>query len=253
MNEKQVAPYGSWRSPITSDLIVSATIGLSDIALDSGDTYWVESRPSERGRNVIVRRTPDGQIRDVTPAGFNARTTVHEYGGGAYVVSGGTVYFSNFTDQRIYRQAIDAAPQPVTLSENMYYADGVIDAGRNRMISVREDHTAPGRESANTIVGIDLGGDEAGTVLVSGNDFYSSPRLSPDGNRLAWLTWNHPNMPWDGTELWVADVLKDGTLQNANLVTGSATESIFQPEWSPEGVLHFVAEYSGWWNLYRWQ
>src|SRR5215216_6731450 len=246
MNEKQVAPYGSWISPITSDLIVSATIGLSDVALDSGDTYWVESRPSEQGRNVIVRRTPDGQIKDVTPAGFNARTTVHEYGGGAYVVSAGTIYFSNFTDQRLYRQAIDSAPQPVTLSENMYYADGEIDARRNRMVCVREDHTAPGRECVNTIVTIDLDGDKAGTVLVSGNDFYSSPRLSPDGNRLAWLTWNHPNMPWDGTELWVGDLAADGTVTNGRLVAGGLEESVFQPEWSPGGVLTFVSDRSGW-------
>jgi dipeptidyl aminopeptidase/acylaminoacyl peptidase len=253
MTEKQVAPYGSWRSPITSDLIVSATVSLSDIALDSGDTYWVESRPSERGRNVIVRRTPDGQIKDVTPAGFNARTRVHEYGGGAYAVSAGKVYFSNFTDQRIYRQATGSAPRPVTLSENMYYADGVIDSARNRMICVREDHTAPGRESVNTIVSINLDGDEAGTVLVSGNDFYSSPRLSPDRNRLAWLTWNHPNMPWDGTELWVGELNDDGTLGGAELIAGGVAESIFHPLWSPDAVLYFVSDRTGWWNLYRWR
>lgn len=253
MNKKQVAPYGSWKSPITSDLIISGTIGLGDVALEGADTYWVEGRPSERGRNCIVRRTPDGQINDVTPAGFNARTTVHEYGGGAYIVSEGTVYFSNFTDQRIYRQSPGSTPQPVTHSEKMYYADGVIDRRRNRMICVREDHTAPGRDAINTIVSINLDGDEAGTTLVSGNDFYSSPRLSPDGNYLAWLTWNHPNMPWDGTELWVAALNDDGSFGDTKLIAGGASESIFQPEWSPDAVLHFVSDRTGWWNLYRWR
>ncbi|HEX8089441.1 MAG TPA: prolyl oligopeptidase family serine peptidase [Blastocatellia bacterium] len=253
MNEKQVAPYGAWKSPITSDLIISGTIGLTGIALDGDDIYWVESRPSEKGRNCIVRRTPDGRINDVTPDGFNARTTVHEYGGGAYIVSDGTVYFSNYADQRIYRQTPDSTPRPVTLSENMYYADGVIDSPRNRIICVREDHTASGRECVNTIVGINLDGDEAGAVLVSGNDFYSSPRLSPDGNHLAWLAWNHPNLPWDGTELWVARLSGDGSLVAKELIAGGASESIFQPEWSPDGVLHFVSDRTGWWNLYRWR
>jgi dipeptidyl aminopeptidase/acylaminoacyl peptidase len=251
MDKKQIAPYGSWKSPITSDLITSATIGVSGVALDGPDIYWIESRPSEQGRNCIVRRTPDGQINDVTPAEFNARTTVHEYGGGAYVVSEGVIYFSNYADQRIYRQTYGSTPQPVTLSEKMYYADGVIDRRRNRMICVREDHTAPGRDATNTIVSINLDGDEAGAVLVSGNDFYSSPRLSPDGNYLAWLTWNHPNMPWDGTELWVAALNDDGSIGGAELIAGGASESIFQPEWSPGGVLHFVSDRTGWWNLYR--
>jgi hypothetical protein len=172
MNNKRIGPYGSWKSPITSDLITLGTIGLSGVALDGPDIYWIESRPSEGGRNCIVRRTPDGHVNDVTPAGFNARTTVHEYGGGAYVVSEGVIYFSNYADQRIYRQARDSAPQPVTLSEKMYYADGVIDSPRNRMVCVREDHTAPGRDAINTIVSVNLDGDEAGAVLVSGNDFY---------------------------------------------------------------------------------
>ncbi|MEK6301880.1 MAG: S9 family peptidase [Acidobacteriota bacterium] len=253
MAEKKVSRFGSWGSPITSDLIVAGTIGLGDPAMDGDDVYWIESRPSEKGRSVIVRRTPDRQVSDAIPAGFNARTTVHEYGGGAYVVDNGTVYFSNFTDQRIYRQTVGSQPEPVTLSEKMYYSDGVIDGRRNRMIAIREDHTAPGRDATNTIVSINLAGDKDGTVLVSGNDFYSTPRLSPDGNHLAWLTWNHPNMPWDGCELWVAAVKEDGSLGGAEKVAGGIAESIFQPEWSPEGVLHFVSDRTGWWNLYRWK
>jgi dipeptidyl aminopeptidase/acylaminoacyl peptidase len=253
MDEKKVAPYGAWKSPITSDLIIAGTIGLTGVALDGDDIYWVESRPSEKGRNCVVRRTPDGRINDVTPPEFNARTTVHEYGGGAYVVSGGTVYFSNYADQRLYRQTPGSPPRPVTRSEKMYYADGVMDQARNRIICVREDHTEPGRECVNTIVCVNLDGDKAGAVLVSGNDFYSSPRLSPDGNHLAWLAWNHPNMPWDGTELWVARLSGDGSLAGKELIAGGPRESIFQPEWSPDGVLHFVSDRTGWWNLYRWR
>jgi dipeptidyl aminopeptidase/acylaminoacyl peptidase len=252
MAEKIIAPYGSWKSPITSDLIVAGTVGLSEIALDGGDIYWIEGRAAERGRNCIVRRSPDGTIRDVTPPDFNARTTVHEYGGGAYKVRDGVVYFSSFSDQQIYRQTHDAAPQPTTASEKMRYADGVIDDRRNRMIAVREDHNASDHDCLNTIVSIDLDGDTGGTVIIEGNDFYSSPRLSPDGRQLAWLTWNHPNLPWDGTELWLADIADDGALGERRLVAGGPSESIFQPEWSPDGRLHFVSDRTGWWNLYRY-
>lgn len=251
MNEKKIKPYGSWKSPITSDLIVSGTIGLGDIALDGDDIYWIENRPSEAGRNVIMRRTPDGAIAELTPQPFNARTAVHEYGGGAFMVFDGTIYFSNFADQRIYVQGRGASPEPLTTAENMRYADGVIDRRRNQIISVREDHTTKSRDAVNTIVSVALEGGRPDRVLVSGNDFYSTPRLSPDGSRLAWLTWNHPNMPWDGTELWVGAVNDDGTLSETELVAGGVTESIFQPEWSPDGVLHFVSDRSGWWNLYR--
>ena len=248
----QLAPYGSWKSPITSSLIVSETIGLSQIALDGEDVYWIEMRPSEGGRNVIVRRTPDGQTRDVTPPQFNARTRVHEYGGGAMVVADGTVFFSNFADQRLYRQDPNSEPKPITPADDLRYADGVIDRKRNRLICVREDHTIAGREAVNTLVSVALDGDEAGgQVLVSGNDFYSSPKISPDGTRLAWLTWNHPNMPWDGTELWVAEFNTDGLLGQAVKVAGRLEESIFQPEWSPDGDLYFVSDRTGWWNLYR--
>ena len=252
MAEPKVAPYGSWKSPITSDLIVSEIIGLGQIALDGEDVYWVESRPTEGGRYVVVRRTPDGRTTDATPPPFNARTRVHEYGSGAFAVADGTVYFSNFADQRLYRQDPSSEPRPITPEASLRYADGVIVPRRGRMICVREDHTDPAREAVNAIVSLDLEGDDSGgQVLVSGNDFYSSPRLSPDGSRLAWLTWNHPNMPWDGTELWVGELRADGSLGRTERVAGGARESIFQPEWSPDGVLHFVSDRTGWWNLYR--
>ena len=253
MSEAQVSHYGSWKSPITSDLIVSGTIGLGQIEIDGEDIYWVETRPQEKGRYVVVKLTPDGRTVDVTPHPFNARTRVHEYGGGGYTVSGGATYFSNFGDQRLYRIDGAGAPQAITPEVEMRYADGVIDRERGRMICVREDHSAPGREAANAIVGISLTGSGAQGTLAGGADFYSSPRLNPECSRLAWLQWNHPNMPWDGAELWVAEVQEDGSVTNQVRVAGGVDESIFQPEWSPAGELHFVSDRSGWWNLYRWR
>ncbi len=246
-----ISPYGSWKSPITSDLIVSKNISLGG-AGSVGDTiYWTELRPAEGGRQVIVRCTPDGTASDVAPAPFNVRTTVHEYGGRCSVFDEDTVYFSNFADQRLYRQRIGGQPQPLTPEAALRYADPVVDRRRQRLICVREDHSQEGKEAENTLVAIDLTSGEQ-TVLVSGSDFYSTPRLSPDGKRMAWLSWTHPNLPWDGTWLWVADFKADGSLASATLVAGGEEESIFQPEWSPDGVLYFVSDRSGWWNLYRW-
>ena len=252
MSRTLVAPYGSWKSPITSDLIVKGSIGLGQTALDGEDIYWIEVRPQEGGRSCVVRRNENGRIEDVIPQGFNARTRVHEYGGGDYTVADGTVYFSNFADQRIYRlRREEKDPVPVTPAVNMRYADAVMDAKRNSLIAVREDHTESEREAVSSIVAISLEGDDAGRVLASGNDFYSSPRLSPNGKRLAYLTWNHPNMPWDGCELWVCELDEYGSPGQCERVAGAEQESVFQPEWSPDGTLHFISDRSGWWNLYR--
>ncbi|HEX6268821.1 MAG TPA: prolyl oligopeptidase family serine peptidase [Anaerolineales bacterium] len=249
--DKTIVPYGSWISPITTDLITAKTIRFVQICIDGEDIYWSESRPLEEGRCVIMRRAADGIISECTPPDYYVRSRVHEYGGGAFTVHKGVIYFCNFADQHLYRQPPNAAPQVLTPGVGYRYADLVVDEKRNRIICIREDHTGEG-EAVNTIVGIDLNGDDNGTILVEGNNFYSSARLSPDGKKLAWLAWNHPNMPWDGCELWAAEVNEDGTLRDAQHVAGSMTESIFQPEWSPDGVLHFVAEDTGWWNLYRW-
>jgi dipeptidyl aminopeptidase/acylaminoacyl peptidase len=254
MNQPEVAPYGSWKSPISADLIVTGTVGLGQVALDGEDVYWIELRPSEAGRNCIVRRTPDGQVEDATPRDFNARTRVHEYGGGDYAVNKGIVYFSNFTDQRVYRQTLTSGPQPITPEQSFRYSDFVIDKRRALLFAVREDHTVEGREAVNTIVSLSADGalnEDGGRVLVSGRDFYASPRLSPDGSRLAWLAWSHPNMPWDGCELWVGELNEDGTLGTSQRVAGGREESIFQPEWSPAGTLYFVSDQSNWWNIYR--
>ena len=247
-----VAPYGSWKSPITADVVAAGEVGLEQVRLDGDDVYWIERRSQEGGRKVIVRRSPDGQVTERTPVGFNTRTRVHEYGGGDYAVSNGTIIFSNFTDQRLYVQWPSSEPRPLTPAADMRYADGVIDRRRNLFFCVREDHTGDG-EAINTLVSIDLEAENAGKILVSRNDFYSSPRLSPDGSQLTWLTWNHPNMPWDGAELWVGKLNEDGSIDEAVRVAGGVNESIFQPEWSPDGTLYFVSDRSGWWNIYRWQ
>ncbi|MGV0104724.1 Peptidase [Nostoc sp. DSM 114160] len=249
----EVASYGCWRSPITTDLITASIIGLGQIALCGEEIYWSELRPSESGRNVIVRRGANGEIQSLTPSGFNVRTRVHEYGGSSFLVVNGTVYFSNFSDQRLYYQQSDREPQAITPIAATRYADGVFDRQNNRIICVYEDHTDVTKEASNSLVGVELDKDRKIQLLVSGNDFYASPRLSPDGSRLAWLTWNHPNMPWDGTELWVGELKADGSLGNTQKIAGDLDESIFQPQWSPDGQLYFVSDRTGWWNIYRWQ
>jgi dipeptidyl aminopeptidase/acylaminoacyl peptidase len=253
----KTAQYGSWKSPITSDLIVAQSVGLPDVRLDGQTLYWLETRPQEQGRSVIVCAPVNGAPIDITPPPYNARTRVHEYGGGSWTVSGGTVIFSNFSDGRLYRQSSPtAAPEPLTPAppapgRGWRFADGIIDPRRNRWIGVREDHTGDGLP-VNTIVAVDLVPDtEPGRILASGHDFVSSPRLSPDGRRLAWLAWDHPNMPWNGTTLYVAALADDGNLGAADAVAGGPAESIFQPEWSPDGDIVFVSDSSGWWNLYR--
>jgi len=246
-------PYGAWPSPLTAARVTAGALRLDHIQLDGDDAYWVEGRASEGGRYVIVKRAASGEITDVTAPPFNVRTRVHEYGGAAYTVDRGVIYFSNFADQRIYRQAPGQAPEAIT-TEGCFHADFRVDASRNRLIGVCEDHSGPG-EPVNTIVAIDAtgGGNPLGlpVELVCGADFYSDPIVSPDGQSLAWLQWHHPNMPWDGTELCVARFNADGSLGPAQIIAGGATESVFQPAWSPDGTLYFVSDRSGWWNLYR--
>ena len=251
MPTPEVRPYGSWQSPITTGLIVSEAVALGQIALDGADIYWAEMRPSEAGRNVIVHRTPDGRTFDATLPPFNVRTRVHEYGGGAYTVHQGAIFFSNFSDQLTYRQDPGQTPVPITSEPGIRHADYVFDPARARILCVQEDYTTGATEPVNSIAALDPLGQSPPQTLVSGNDFYAAPRLSPDGSRLAWISWDHPNMPWDGTQLWTAPFLPDGSLGPASLIAGSPTESIFQPEWSPDGHLHFVSDRTGWWNLYR--
>lgn len=249
MNQPRTAPYGTWKSPVTPAMTASGSIAISQIRIDGEDIYWVENRPSEGGRSVVMRAT-ENEPEQITPPGYNVRTAVHEYGGGAYTVDRGTVYFSQFTDGRIYRQERGAEPQPLTPAVPMRYADLTVDSRRNRLICVREDHTLSDLSPANTIVAVDLASGDI-TELVAGADFYSALALSPDGGTLAWINWDLPDMPWDGSELWTGTFGGDGTIAERERIGGSRTESITQPEWSPDGTLHFVSDRTGWWNIYR--
>ncbi len=273
------SPHGSWLSPITSQRIVAESVALAEVRLAEA-IYWNERRPSERGRYVLVRRGPDGRTIELNPLPadggepLNARTTVHEYGGGAWLVADGSAYFSNFSDQRLYQvPATGGVPKPLTaayevkvtqagktetLEDVVRYADATPDLHRRRLICVMEDHRQAFRADGskdvtrvvNSLAAISLDSGAA-VPLSAGHDFYSNPRLSPDGTRLAWLTWDHPQMPWVGTELWVATVTDNGSLAEPCKAAGGPTISIFQPEWSPDGRLHYVSDESGWWNLYR--
>jgi len=252
MSVPMVGSYGSWKSPITADMIASGSTGLSDIRLDGGEIYWIEMRPLERGRSVIVRRRPDGRIEDCLPAGFNARTRVHEYGGGAYCVAGGTLYFSNFADHRIYKTRPGGTPEPVTAEGAYRFADLIWDSRRGAILCVREDHSGAG-EPLSAIVAVRPGKDGFGRVLASGRDFYAAPRPSPDGSSLAFVAWDHPFMPWDAAEVWLARVSENGGLGESRLVAGSRVESALEPSWSPDGTLYFISDRTDWWNLYRWR
>jgi dipeptidyl aminopeptidase/acylaminoacyl peptidase len=256
------APCGTWPSPITARMLAEQTIGLGQPRVDGDDVYWLEMRPADAGRSVLVRRSADGSTVDVTAAPHNVRSRVHEYGGGAYAVHDGTVWFSDMADGRLHRRDRDAtAAYPITSEAALRYADMCVDARRDRLLCVREDHESPARsatpgqsdrppEVQNTIVAVPARGSEQ-RVLVQGSDFYAAPQVDPSGERVCWLSWNHPNMPWDGCELWVARIDGDGGVSGAKRVAGGDDESICQPEWSPDGVLHFVSDRSGWWNLYR--
>lgn len=249
MSAPRTRSYGSWSSPITAADIASGAIGLSEIRADGEDVYWLEMRPTEGGRSVVVRRCPDGTLEDCIPQGFNARTRVHEYGGGSYLVAGDALFFANFTDQRVYRIRRKEPPAPIT-PPGSRYADFAWDSHRGRIACVREDHTT-GDEPRNSLVALDAGGREPEVELTSGRDFYAAPRLSPDGTRLAWMEWSHPYMPWDAAELWTAPIGPDGSLGRPVHVAGGNGESAIQPLWSPDGVLHFVSDRDNWWNLYR--
>ena len=242
----EAAPYGSWRSPITAAAIAAGEVAIAQPEIVGNDVYWLEGKPLEGGRVVVARQSADGSREELTPSPYYVRTRAHEYGGGAYAVHGGTVFFSNFVDQRLHRQDGGAAPWAITpepsVPAGIRYADVCVSADGRWLICVRERHVSDGPDAENELVVLPTDEAAEARIIASGRDFYSSPRISPDGRRLAWLSWDHPNMPWDGTELWVADLASDGSLSNEHQVAGGVDESIFQPEWSPSGELHFASD-----------
>jgi dipeptidyl aminopeptidase/acylaminoacyl peptidase len=251
MPQPAVKHYGEWESSITADMIVGETVALGSICCDGDDLYWAELRPAEKGRTVLCHRDQSGAVSEITPPEYNVRSRVHEYGGGSYTVAEGVVFFCNGPDQALYRQDPGQAPQLLTQGGRWRYADMRVDVGRRRLIAVREDHDESLAEPANALVAISFDGSVS--ILAEGADFYAAPRLSPDGSQLAFLTWNHPDMPWDASWLWLADIEPDGTLEEAERIAGGASQAVFQPAWSPDGLLYYVSDPEGWWNLHRWE
>lgn len=249
--KKQVSPYGSWASPITSELVATGATRLGQIEISGNDIYWIEMRPTEKGRYTIMQWTADDQIHEILSPPWNARTRVHEYGGGSYKIHDDTIYFTHFTDQRIHKTTCNNQPIPITPPQALRYADFTFDTSQNRLICVQEDHRQPEQEAVNTLISLDLQGYHTQTVI-SGNDFYSSPRISPDGQLMAWITWNHPSMPWDHSALWVGALDANHQIDHVTQVAGELNESVVQPRWSPNNELYFISDRSNWWNIYRW-
>ena len=243
------APYGAWESPIVASMLAGDSVRLGGLALDSGDALWVEGRPTESGRSVLVRCAANGARSDVTPPPWNVRSRVHEYGGGAFAVSGATTFLVNDGDQRLYRLGYDGGCDPLTPEGPFRFADPHVSVDGSRVVCVREEHI-PDAEPENTLVMVDA--NEGGVQVVArGHDFYAYPRFSPDGRQLAFIAWDHPRMPWDGTTLYVASLSADGVVGPPRAVAGGEEESIFQPQWSPGGELWFVSDAPGYWNLHR--
>jgi dipeptidyl aminopeptidase/acylaminoacyl peptidase len=238
-------------------MVAESGVRLSAPWLEDGVVWWLEGRAAEGGRAVLVRRGLDGGTADAVPADFNVRTSVHEYGGGAYCIHRGVAFFSNFDDQRLYRVEPGSDPVPITPEiplRRHRYADGRVTPDGSLWIGVRERHAESdhAKDVLNELVAVPTDGGSDPRIIAQGRDFYSNPRLSPDGSRLCFLTWDLPWMPWDGCELHAADIARDGELTNVEHLAGiDGVESIWQPEWSPDGDLVFASDRSGWWNLER--
>jgi len=251
-----VAPYGAWSSSIAPEAIASGFVRLAETRWDGDDLLWLETRPDDAGRTTLVRLRAGGMAEDISPPRVNVRTRVHEYGGASYLAAGDVVVVSDFATGRLLRVGPGRAGVPITPEGAWRYADLELDDRRGRLLAIREDHTGPG-EAVNAIVAIPLDGSAGGDasavqVLVGGSDFVSSPRLAPDGRRLAWLRWDHPNLPWDGTECVVAALGAAGIPGPGRVVAGDAATWSAQPRWSLDGSLVLAVEQGEWIGLYRW-
>jgi dipeptidyl aminopeptidase/acylaminoacyl peptidase len=249
MTDPVAAPCGSWLSPITAARVAAGVRPVSAPRIADGRVLWLQGLPEEGGRLAVATADAGGGRRILTPPPFNVRSRVHEYGGGAYAIAGDTLWFSNHADNLVYAQTGAAAPRALTVDGRQRHADFELDRRHRRLIAVREDHGVEG-EPRNSLVALDLDGSGF-TTLAEGADFYASARVSPEGRRIAWLSWNHPDMPWQGTELWLAAFAADGSLMHASRRAGGPSESLCQPVWAPDGKLYVVSDRSGFWNLYR--
>lgn len=245
--QSQNSVYGNWLSKISAQLIVSDSISIDETKQTSDSLYYIERRPQEAGRCVIIKITGDRAV-NVLPAPYSARSRVHEYGGGCYCVHEDLLFFINDSDQDIYL-INDEKISRITSAENSRFADFSYDIKLHRLIAICETHR--NNMIINSIVGIDVSNGEISDIE-SGNDFYASPRLNTSATQLCWQTWNHPDMPWDGNQLWLADIDKNGEIKNKKHIAGDKNISVFQPQWSPENILHFISDDSGWWQLYRY-
>ena len=252
-DERPVLPYGSWPSPISVAVAVAGSRGLAEVRPDGRDVLFLESRPDQGGRVALVRLRPDGGAEEALPQDLNVRTRVHQYGGGAYAVHEGVIVLSEFAGNRLLATgAGGSAPRTLVDDPALRFADMELDMPRRRLLAVMEDQRASERDPRNLVVAVSLS-DGGLTELLVGHDFYSDPRLDRRGSRIAFLTWDRPNMPWDGSDLWVVDVQPDGRVGLPHHVAGGLDESIVQPTWAPDGSLVFVSDRTGWWNLYRWR
>jgi dipeptidyl aminopeptidase/acylaminoacyl peptidase len=246
-----IAPYGSWASPISVDQLTASTVRLSATQIDGRHVYWLEVRADEGGRASVWRRLiAGGEPAEVTPPPAYVRDRVHEYGGGEYHVSDGTVVYSEYSDGRLYVVRGDGEPRPITPEGDFRFGDIRVHPERGLVLAVREDHSGTG-EPINSIVALDLDGPNpgGGAVLCAGADFYSTPELSANG-RLAWTQWNHPNMPWDSTAIMVGS-LRGTSVMSSQSVAGGLSESAVQPRWLGNKLI-FVSDRTNWWNLYLW-
>lgn len=263
MTTIQEAPYGSWRSPISAAMLAGQSLRFQDLVTEGAEIYWTESRPMERGRCALVRCGPEGTPADVPGSTeYNIRSMVNAYGGGTFAVANEVVYFVNFrgggpdTDQRIYRLSPDGQATSLTpeTQGQVCYGDLTVDRGRSRILAVQQDsrHLNSSKQPTQSLVAVDASAGGEPQILHQGSDFYAAPCVSPDGSRLAWLAWDYPHMPWDSSEIWLAEIAANGTLQNPRRIVGNGNEAVFQPQWSPNGTLYFCSDRDNWWNLCRW-
>lgn len=245
----EIAPHGAWRSPLTAERIAVGALRLARTRVDRGHVHWLEGRPTEGGRQVLMRARPGGVAAEWAPPGSDVRSHVHEYGGGEYLVHAGELFCVEASDPRVHRATRRALEPLQAALPGSRYADLALSPDGRWLVAV-EERSGPGSQTANRLVALPVAGG-SGRVVCDRHDFVSSPRFSPDGRRLAFTAWDHPAMPWDGSRLLVQGFGREGPEGSPRVVAGGERESVFQPEFSPSGRLTFVSDRTGWWNLYQ--